>query len=356
MTESHETLRRHVLLISPLTFSYHEVICAALRELGHEVTWWDERASSRPLYKLALRAFPKLTKRWSEAHFSAKLAELSATRISDVLVIKGEGLSAAMTRQLRADLRPDSMRLYLWDGVENVRGVSDIADAFDSVATFDPKDAKERHWLYRPLFARDVADQAAAATLPGYDWCFIGTLHSDRHRVIHRLRKRGRSRGDRSFVFGYLHSPMVKVMRMLIDWTLWLAPAGSLSTQSMPHADVLSVVRSSRSVLDVEHPNQRGLTMRTIETLLAGKKLVTTNLHIAQSDLFHPSRVSVISRESPEVLPEFLETPFLPVPAHLRQKYSVKGWATELLDGSSRRRTDTGCDDGRASPAAAPPA
>lgn len=356
MTASHEILKKHVLLISPLTFSYHESICAALRELGHDVTWWDERASSKPFYKLALRAFPRLTKRWSEAHFSARLAELSGTPISDVLVIKGEGLSAVMTRRLRADLRPHSMRLYLWDGVENVGGVSDIADAFDSVATFDPKDANERHWLYRPLFARNIADQYAAVTTPIYDWCFIGTLHSDRHRVIHRLRRTGRSRGDRSFVFGYLHSPMVKAMRMLIDWTLWLAPAGSLSTRSMPHSEVLKVVRSSRSVLDVEHPRQRGLTMRTIETLLAGKKLVTTNRHIAHSDLYHPSRVSVISREQPEVLPEFLDTPFLPVPAHLREKYSVKGWVTELLDGQSRLQMKAGCDDGRTQSHVAPPA
>lgn len=356
MKESREALRKHVLLISPLTFSYHVSICAALRELGHEVTWWDERASSKSLYKLALRAFPRLTKRWSETHFSAKLAELSGARVTDVLVIKGEGLSADMTRQLRAALRPRSMRLYLWDGVENVRGVSDIAGSFDSVATFDPKDAEEWHWLYRPLFARNIANQDSDATIPIYDWCFIGTLHSDRHRVIHRLRKLGRSRGVRSFVFGYLHSPMVKAMRMLVDWTLWLAPAGSLSTRSMPYEDVLEVVRSSRSVLDVEHPRQRGLTMRTIETLLAGKKLVTTNLHIAHSDLYHPSRVSVISRERPEVLPEFLEAPFLPVPAHLREKYSVKGWATELLEGPSRPLMNTGCDDDRTCPPAVLPA
>jgi hypothetical protein len=154
--------------------------------------------------------------------------------------------------------------------------------------------------------------------------------------VIHRLRQFGSARGDRSFVFGYFQSPAVKVFRMLTDWTLWLAPAGSLSTRPMTAVDVLQAMRSSKAVLDVEHPRQRGLTMRSIETLLAGRKLVTTNKFIMNCDLYDPSRVSVISRDRPGISEEFLNAPFLPIPAHLRDKYSVRGWIDELLSDSFR--------------------
>jgi len=292
------TPRGHVLLVSPLTFSYHLSISATLHSMGYAVTWWDERASSATWYKLALRLFPAMTVRWSERSFLKRLHQLDPTSVSHVLVIKGEGLSRRVALKMRETLASASMGLYLWDGVENVKGVSKILTAFDSVATFDP--------------------------------CFIGTIHSDRHRVIHRLRQRCGPL-SKNFVFGYFQSPVMLFIRRLLDWTLWLAPKGTLSTKPMSAADVAQVVECSRAVLDVEHPRQRGFTMRTIETMLAGKKLVTTNKHILDSDLYDPSRVCVINRTNPGIPAEFLDQPYLPVPDSLRSHYSCEGWAAELL-------------------------
>jgi hypothetical protein len=354
--------RGHVLLVSPLTFSYHISISDTLRLMGYAVTWWDERASSATWYKLALRLFPAWTVRWSEHSFLLRLVQLDPASITHVLVIKGEGLSKRVAINIREVLPHASMGLYLWDGVENVKGVTNILPAFDSVATFDPVDAKTFGWTYRPLFWRNISVGKGVHGAALFDWCFIGTIHSDRHRVIHRLRQRD-SQQRRSFVFAYFQSPLMLSMRRLGDWTLWFAPKGSLSTKSMPAAEVAQKVACSRAVLDVEHPRQRGFTMRTIETLLAGKKLVTTNNHILTSNLYHPSRVHVISRVSPEIPAEFLAQPYLSVSDALRSYYSCEGWASELLElqdaaKSSRATSNTGfpraamtgknvCDDGR---------
>ena len=324
------TPRGHVLLVSPLTFSYHLSISATLRSMGYAVTWWDERASSATWYKLALRLLPAMTVRWSERLFLKRLHQLDPASITHVLVIKGEGLSQRVVLKMRETLAAASMGLYLWDGVENVKGVSKILTAFDSVATFDPVDAKTFGWTYRPLFGRNISGNKDIVAPMQFDWCFIGTIHSDRHRVIHRLRQRC-GQLSKNFVFGYFQSPVMLFMRRLLDWTLWLAPKDTLTTKPMSAADVAQVVECSRAVLDVEHPRQRGFTMRTIETLLAGKKLVTTNKHTLDSDLYGPSRVCVIDRASPEIPVEFLDQPYLPVPESLRSHYSCEGWAAELL-------------------------
>lgn len=323
--------RGHVLLVSPLTFSYHLSISETLRSMGYAVTWWDERASSATWYKLALRLFPAMTARWSERSFLTRLHQLDPTSVSHVLVIKGEGLSRRVVLKMRETLASASMGLYLWDGVENVKGVSNILAAFDSVATFDPVDAKTFGWAYRPLFGRNISANKDTTPQVQFDWCFIGTIHSDRHRVIHRLRQRYGQQA-RSFVFGYFQSPLMLFMRRLVDWTLWLAPKGTLSTEPMPAAEVAQNVERSRAVLDVEHPRQRGFTMRTIETLLAEKKLVTTNKYILTSNLYHPSRVYVINRTGPEIPAEFLDQSYLAVPDSLRNYYSCEGWVSELLE------------------------
>ena len=320
----------HMLLVSPLTFSYHEAICATLQEMGYAVTWWNERASSAAWYKLALRLWPGLTRRWSAGHFKRQLLALPRQTITQVLVIKGEGLNRATCQQMRAVLGPVPMGFYLWDGVDNVKGVADIVDCFDCAASFDPVDAAKFGWRHRPLFSRFKAPARVPAAGTDFDWCFIGTLHSDRHRVVHKLRL-ARGGSAKSFVFGYSPSKLMLWVRSLADHTLWRAPAGTLSTKAMPAAEVNAIVARSGVVLDVEHPGQRGLTMRTIETLVAGHKLATTNPCIMDSDLYHPSRVHVISRHNPVIAPSFLAAPFEPLSAPLLARYSCAGWASELI-------------------------
>ena len=327
----HLPSKGHVLLVSPLTFSYHEAICATLRDLGYDATWWNERASSATWYKLALRLLPGFTRRWSARHFRRLLHALPKNTITHVLVIKGEGLTRDVCLDMREVLRDVPMGFYLWDGVDNVKGVVDIVDCFDCAASFDPVDAEKFGWRHRPLFSRFEAPAEPPAAGSDFDWCFIGTLHSDRHRVVHRLRKTGGAQA-RSFVFGFSPSKPMLWIRRLTDWTLWRAPAGSLATKAMPPAAVNAIVARSRVVLDVEHPRQRGLTMRTIETLMAGHKLATTNTHIADSDLYHPSRVQVISRLEPAIAPSFLAQGFEPLSPALRSRYSCAGWAQELIE------------------------
>lgn len=318
-----------LLLICPLTFSYHVAITEVLKAMGHHVTWWNDKASASTVYKVLLRLLPDVTRHFTEGHYLSLIAALPST-LQHILVIKGEGLTEKVVRRLRERFPQASIGLYLWDGVENLNGAEKIAPLFDAVSTFDPVDAQEFGWHYRPLFARPVALSAQSSSTKDYDWCFIGTVHSDRHKVIHRLRSHYRGRMH-SFVFAFFQSPLVLAVRKLIDWTLWLAPEGSLSTVPMTAKDVSQIVARSRAVLDVEHPRQRGFTMRTIETLLAGKKLITTNQHVITSDLYDATRVCLIDRQAPRVAREFFETEVTPITPDTHDRYSCAGWARELL-------------------------
>ncbi len=330
--DAHPDIKRaHVLLVCSPFFSYHEAIKSALVSLGFHVTWWNDRASDYTLNKVALRLLPNLVARLSTTHFLAKVDCLEADKITHVLVVKGESLSAEFVRRLRQRLSTARMILYLWDGIENARGANTIASLFDAVATFDPLDANRFGWRHRPLFARRDTQIAGPEVEPLFDWCFIGTLHSDRHRVIHRLRCS--DPGQRSFVFGYVPGKLMLVGRYVTDWTLWRAPEGSVSTYVMPADRVSAICQASRAVLDIEHPRQRGLTMRTIETLLSSQKLITTNRHVLESDLFDPTRVHVISRDRPIVSRSFFDIPFRPIPNETRQRYLISQWALDLFGG-----------------------
>lgn len=342
MSEAEKSTPR-VLLVSPLTFSYHVAICDALRQLGFDPIWWNDKASTSTLYKLALRLLPRLTRIVTEKHFIEQIDKMTADSVDHVLLIKAEGMTARVVRHLRARHPRATLGLHLWDGKENINGIDKLVPLADAVSSFDPVDARENGWNYRPLFARNVAMFTAGQEPKVFDWCFIGTIHSDRHRVISRLRKAAGS-SARSFVFAYFQSPIVLKLRKLIDWTLWHAPKGTLSTMPMSADDVSRITARSKTVLDVEHPRQRGLTMRTIETLLAGNKLLTTNQHLLDCDLYDASRALIIDRKAPRIDHAFLSIAVRPIPQELRDRYSCEAWVKELIDFQSNKARIAGQD------------
>lgn len=333
--------KKHVLLIFPLMFSYHTAISETLCNMGYRVTWWNDRASEANWYKLLLRIFPKIVARFSEASFKKKLIDLDSETVSHILVIKGEGLSNQTILRLKESCNLASIGLYLFDGVGNLKTIHDKINYFDSVSTFDPHDAELFGWTYRPLFWRNTSTPKNENNILNFDWCFIGTVHSDRHSVIHKLRQCYGNQFN-SFVFAYFQSPFILFFRKLIDSTLWTAPKGTLSTKPMSAVDVSKVIAQSKAVLDIEHPKQHGFTMRTIETLMANKKLITTNQNIIHSSLFHSSRILIIDRLKPEIPLEFFDVPFLEIPDQLKKYYSCENWVSELLslqDSSKHNRS-----------------
>lgn len=74
--------------------------------------------------------------------------------------------------------------------------------------------------------------------------------------------------------------------------------------------------------------------MRTLETVGAQKKLVTTNARVQEEDFYDRSNIHVIERKSARVDADFLRQPYEPLPEALRARYSLAGWMDEILSGS----------------------
>lgn len=319
------------LLISPTFFEYYKNIISEFEILGFNAIWMNTWLYENPFYKILLRVAPGIVSRLSTHKYISNTEAFQLEDVSEILVIKGEGLSIGFIRYLRRAFPRAHLNLYLWDGVENTRGATLIAPEFDSVSTFDSLDAQLYKWRHRPLFARktETAEFNSANSVL-YDWVFIGTLHSDRIAVLKRL---SQSSGFQNFfAYGFIQGGVLWFLRHLTNPRLWRHGAINVSTMPIPSDQVNRIVQATKAVVDIEHPKQRGLTMRSIETLLMGRKLVTTNAEIKSSDLFHETRVYVIDRNNPYIPNEFLESPFLEISQKIREKYLLRGWLKDVID------------------------
>lgn len=319
-----------ILVVCAPFFSYHKIIIEELESRGRRVVWWSDRISENSFYKILLRCLPKIVARLSRSSFVSKTSLLETEYIRDVLVVKGEGLSAATVKELRKSMRDARFHLYLWDGLENVPGAAEIAPLFDTISTFDPEDSQRFGWYHRPLFARNTVDAPKVSTERWkYDWVFIGSLHSDRFGILKSLVSN--SPHLNPFVYCFIPGKLFFWLRHLIDWSLWNPGVIKISTVPLTPKMVELIVDKSRVAIDIEHPRQRGLTMRTIETLMAHRKLITTNSCIRDTDLFEDSRVCIIDRNAPVIPEMFLDTPFLPLESSILKRYSISGWVNEIF-------------------------
>jgi hypothetical protein len=182
---------------------------------------------------------------------------------------------------------------------------------------------------YRPLFFLDkYLNREHEST--GQGIFFIGTLNGDRPSVIDRLVKVVELKHRFNFWL-FVRSRLELALRKLFDTSLRHIDNSHLIYQPMPAEEISGYFSESAAVLDIEHPKQSGLTMRTFEVIASGKKLITTNRKIVEHDFYDPARICVIDRNAPVIPDDFLTTPLPPLPEEFVAHYSLQGWLSDVL-------------------------
>jgi len=162
------------------------------------------------------------------------------------------------------------------------------------------------------------------------DLLFFGTAHGDRYPVLKSLSDALAS-NIRFEIVLYLPSQAIYAVRRVLDPRLWSARRSEFIFSPLSKGDIQSLVARARAVVDIERSVQAGLTMRSVEALGAGRKLVTTNRRVLDADFFNPNNVAVIDRRSPELPARFLERPYAPPRPDILHRYSLSGWVQEVL-------------------------
>ena len=95
--------------------------------------------------------------------------------------------------------------------------------------------------------------------------------------------------------------------------------------------EISEIENSSGVVLDIQHPRQTGLTMRTIEMIRAEKKIITTNPDVSKYDFYNPNNILIIDRKNPKLDVSFFRTKYQPIPKSIYEKYSLNKWIDDVL-------------------------
>ena len=320
---------RKVLLIGIGFYDYEAAIANEFRHLGAEVQVEDERppALRNKLAPLRRKFLPMSAGEQSRYLGQLLKRTCQGGPFDYILIIKGELLDVAFIAALRA-VQPNARIIsYQWDSMERYPELVERQALFDRVLTFDHADnARYPDFVLRPTFFRpEIIDATqAAAAVPSVDFCFVGWLHHDRLQQVEILRRQICELGLSSFfyLFTGLRTGLELKMTGRGEGVFW---------RPLPFSRYAEQIAACRIIIDLPHPQQTGLTMRALEAVGTGKKMVTTSRDVALYDFYSPEQFSIIDAQNPRIDPTFLAAPLPALPPELVDGYSLRSWALDIL-------------------------
>ena len=321
-----------ILLMAPTFFGYRDRVRDELSRLGHDVECVDDRTSEsvsfKSLAKISYRLIDGLI-----AKYAMSLREKVAAGDYDLLLFMG-GMSFCFTRDQFSSIKSASNACfvaYLWDAFNNCERFGACRDLFDNIYSFEPSDCERYGLKLRPLFFSGAYDGLPLVPDGGftYDACFIGSVHQpSKFEAISSICDNLESRGLRVFRFFFMPSKSAAALRRLAN------PAYrgvEFSFESLPAEKVAEIYARSKAIIDSPQAGQRGLTMRTLETIGAHRKLITANPDAVLYDFASRGDVAVWRGEGSIPL-DFFETPYRVLPDEVYRGYSIETFVKTLLD------------------------
>jgi hypothetical protein len=322
-----------ILLISPMFFGYEFAVRDKLTAMGAEVTLFDDRPNNGLIARSLIRIDKKLFAYKIDIYYKSIAQQINDRHFNIVFLLNPEALPTSFLEMCKSRWPKALYVMYMWDSIKNRKHTMDFVPFCDRVFTFDRDDAKLDRFAFKPLFYLDLYSSIRDANNPiDYDICFMATIHSDRYAIAKQVRDWCDVNGLKSFFYFFMHEPALYYFNKLKNKNI--SPSLSeISFTKMSAAEIVEVVAGSKVVLDIQHPNQTGLTMRTLETMGAGKKLITTNERIKDYDFYEPDRFLVLDRSNPtqNLDPNFFSSQPGRAKEDTIESYSIGSWLKDLL-------------------------
>jgi len=319
--------KKRILFIAPLFFDYENDILKEMQEQGHDVTSVFYNYGS---HRLPWKKIKKQKLINSQRILIQKY--IRSIRYDLLFVIKGELIDTSIVHEFK-NKNPSSITInYQWDPVNKFHGSIETIQAYDFKYTFDHLDCvkyKNLMLIHKPLFFTN--DFRIVDCDPIYDIATIGGMMFSRVNIIKSIQKiLPQFKYKILLRTSYTLSLPINIIKVGLITYFKISIHYDLNKKS-----VANILRQTNAVIDIPQPNQSGLSMRTIETLALGKKIITSNIHIDKYDFYNSNNILILSKYNYHDIPEFLKKPYIHIDQKIIKRYSIQNWVYSILCGNN---------------------
>lgn len=323
---------KSILLFSPAFFGYEKAIKKRLLDLDAKVDFFDERPANTFWSKAFIRLYPQILHFYIARYYKYIYNLVKNKDYDYVFVINIEAMPKSFLNKMKEKSPSTKFILYMWDSMYNKKKAINYLSCFDKVFSFDKNDCMENpSVIFRPLF---FLNEYAILSNPQnykYDLSFIGTAHSDRYILLNKIRILPNVIKRNCYFYLYLQNWKLFFLYKIRNTAFRKANFRDFNYVPLTKSKLMNLIEESRIVIDIQHPKQVGLTIRTIEMLGAHRKLITTNAAIKDYDFYNPNNILIIDREDPKIPDMFLDVDYEPIDHTVYYKYSLDGWLNDIF-------------------------
>ena len=221
-----------------------------------------------------------------------------------IFVIKGSNLTDKHLETLKRYHPRAKWVLYLWDEWTIMQNRDVLKKHFPNIFSFDSEDCKKYGFKFRPLFYLENNQTQEKV----YDISFVGVEHSNRLKMLIEMKKMCLD-NKLSYYFVIIIGLFSVVKLFFSNLSCLLNNGDIIKRKGIPYAEFLKVTRLSKVVIDIHQKRQSGLTMRTIEALASGTKVITTNKYIREYSNIPKDMYYVWDTNKCEEILDFIKKP-----------------------------------------------
>lgn len=320
---------KKVLFFTASFLGFQDDIKNALEAMGASVDWYDERVGESTFTKALVRINRNALALKIKRYYERIIEDTKAVDYDYIFFVNIEAATQGIIESLKQYHPNAKFILYEWDSILNNKNAKGLLNLFDETWSFDKNDCQEFGMNFLPLFYNNEYAGLQEKDNYEYEVMFIGTTHSDRYRFVKSIEDQ--IEGNK-FNWFYFPSRLLYLKMLLQDkWFRTNSKYLDFRFSPLSKKDLLGIVEKSRIVLDAQHPKQTGLTMRTLETLGARRKLITTNQYVKEYDFYNPNNILIVDRNNPIIIEEFLKNEFEVPSSEIYKKYSLDNWLRTIF-------------------------
>ncbi len=251
-----------------------------------------------------------------------------------LFVIRGNIINPKLIVRIKQDFLKSgaSSVYYTWDSFCNLPNAVALAKVFNRKYSFDLVDVKNYpEFQHLPLFyTKDFHLDNSQSTSMKYDLVCIASFNVFRYKYLVDLRRNNSNL--RIFIKLYIDKELY-LIKKLTDKFFSTVDTDDLVFHPLPKSEIIMNYQQGIAILDITHENQNGLSMRTIEAIGIGKKLVTNNCDVKGYDFYSSNNVFLLdSAVSPHLNEDWFRLPYK-YSDETRQRYSIDNWARVITTG-----------------------